>query len=70
MKSFATLLRVLLFVLALAAAWVSPGMAQNTFPSKPVHIIVPVMGGTMDLLASLLSLNFSAARRQSVIAKF
>jgi tripartite-type tricarboxylate transporter receptor subunit TctC len=65
MKSFATPLRAMTFAMVLA--WVSPGIAQSPFPSKPVHIIVPVVGGTMDLLARLVSPRLSEALGQPVI---
>lgn len=66
-KYILLLVRVLLPVAALAAAWAGPGRAQTALPSKPVHMIVPVVGGTMDLLARLVSPKLSEALGQPVI---
>ena len=35
-------------ILVACLGWVPSSLAQD-FPSKPVHIVVPVQGGTMDL---------------------
>ena len=41
-------------ILVTCLGWMPLSFAQD-FPSKPVHIVVPVQGGTMDLLARLIA---------------
>jgi tripartite-type tricarboxylate transporter receptor subunit TctC len=51
MRSSKLFLHLLLLV---SLAWLPPTQAQD-FPSKPIRIVVPVLGGTMDLLARLVA---------------
>ena len=56
-------------VLALAAVVVAPASAQ-TFPSKPVHLIVPFSpGGTVDTAARLLQPGLQQALGQPVLVE-
>ena len=58
------------FLLALAcAAWPLHGAAQEWSPTKPVRIIVPVVGGTNDLVARLVAPKLQEALGQSVIVE-
>ena len=53
--------------LALALAWPVAALAQTTFPSKPITIIVPATpGGAIDLAARLIGAKLSAAWGQPV----
>src|SRR5438477_7211030 len=55
--------RLKLAVLAIAAAFfVSPAMAQDEYPTRPVRLIAPSgPGGNPDVLARLLAEKFTAA---------
>lgn len=61
--------RVLLAALAVAGPLALTGVAaQNTFPSKPVRIIVPFTpGGSSDVLARAIGLELGKALKQPVV---
>ena len=61
----AALVQLLLLVLPV---WAPLSFAQE-FPAKPVHIVVPVQGGTMDLLARLVSPLLSESFGQPVLVE-
>jgi tripartite-type tricarboxylate transporter receptor subunit TctC len=56
------------WLLVACLAWVPPSFAQD-FPAKPVRIIVPVQGGTMDLLARLVAPLLSETFGQPVLVE-
>ena len=65
-----TLHRTIAFLAALACALcANTVLAQEAFPSKPVRIIVPVVGGTMDLTARLVTPELSKALGQPVVVE-
>jgi tripartite-type tricarboxylate transporter receptor subunit TctC len=53
----------------LAAAFPLAGFAQDWAPTKPVRIIVPVVGGTNDLVARLVAPKLQDAIGQSVVVE-
>ena len=55
-------------ILVACLGWVPLSFAQD-FPSKPVHIVVPVQGGTMDLLARLVAPELSESLGQPVVVE-
>jgi tripartite-type tricarboxylate transporter receptor subunit TctC len=55
--------------LLLLAAFALPAMAQDWAPTKTVRIIVPVLGGTNDLVARLVAPRLQDAIGQSVIVE-
>lgn len=55
--------------LALCAALAAPAAAQDWKPAKTVRLIVPVQGGTVDLLARLAAPHLQEAFGQSVIVE-
>ena len=55
-------------ILVACLGWVPLSFAQD-FPSKPVHIVVPVQGGTMDLLARLVAPQLSESLGQPVLVE-
>jgi tripartite-type tricarboxylate transporter receptor subunit TctC len=57
------------FSLLLLAAFALPAMAQDWAPTKNVRIIVPVLGGTNDLVARLVAPRLQEAIGQSVIVE-
>jgi tripartite-type tricarboxylate transporter receptor subunit TctC len=57
------------FIICFAALWAVPAPAQDSFPSKPVRLIVPVTGGSMDLFARLVSPRLSDALGQPVVVE-
>jgi tripartite-type tricarboxylate transporter receptor subunit TctC len=56
-------------VMAAFAALPSNGVAQEWSPTKPVRIIVPVVGGTNDLVARLVAPKLQEAIGQTVIVE-
>ncbi len=68
MTGFALVTRALLWSILLAAS-VAPGQAQ-TYPSKPIHIVLPyVPGGIIDTAGRNLALRLSESLGQSVVAE-
>lgn len=58
-----------LVCIAASALLVSPAMAQDWAPTKTVHIIVPIVGSTNDVLARLVAPKLQEALGQSVIVE-
>ena len=61
------MIRVVLSVLALAFA--CPASAQGWKPTGPVRLIVPIQGGTVDILARMASSRLQETWGQSVIVE-
>jgi tripartite-type tricarboxylate transporter receptor subunit TctC len=59
-------MKKLLLVLAVFA---SPALAQQWTPTKPVRIVVPIQGGTVDILARLVQPRLQEAFGQPVIVE-
>jgi tripartite-type tricarboxylate transporter receptor subunit TctC len=57
----------ILSVVVLLAASMASAVAQSPFPTKPVRMIVPVTGGSMDLFARMVSPHLSEALGQPVV---
>lgn len=55
------------FVFAIAALTSCAVSAQGPFPSKPIRMIVPTAGGTVDLIARIVATGLSEAWGQPVI---
>lgn len=56
---------------ATVAPWTSGVLAQNTFPSKPVTLIVPnVPGGAIDILARVLQQQLQPIWNQPVLVEY
>ncbi len=65
---FRSLPRRGLLALALAAAGMSlPAFAQEWAPAKTVRIVVPIVGGTNDVVARLVAPELQKALGQTVI---
>ncbi len=61
------MLKILLAVLAAALSF--PALSQDWSPTKPVRIIVPIVGSTNDVLARLIAPELSKAVGQPVIVE-
>lgn len=59
--------KCLRLVLAIAALTSFAAAAQAPFPSKPVRLIVPTAGGTVDLIARVVAAPLSEALGQPVV---
>jgi tripartite-type tricarboxylate transporter receptor subunit TctC len=60
--------RIRLALLVLSALAATPALAQESYPSRPIHIIVPFpAGGPSDVLARLVGDKMSADFRQAVV---
>jgi tripartite-type tricarboxylate transporter receptor subunit TctC len=55
--------------LALLVGYAQSPRAQNDFPNKPVHLIVPFGSGSSDSLARLVGKKFSELLRQPVVVE-
>src|SRR5262249_9020189 len=56
-------------VLALSAVWAAPALSQ-TYPSKPIHLIVPYApGGIADIAARLVGAKLTEATGQQVVVE-
>jgi tripartite-type tricarboxylate transporter receptor subunit TctC len=63
-------MKKLLFILfILSALFVPPALAQDWAPAKTVRIIVPVLGGTNDLVARLVAPRLQEAIGQPVVVE-
>src|SRR5437899_789909 len=69
MMSMSILRRSLLTLAAAAAAGAGPALAQEWAPSKTVRIVVPIVGGTNDLVARLVAPELQKALGQPVIVE-
>ena len=59
-----------LLLACMFAAGTAPAVAADTFPSKPLRIIVPVAaGGNLDIVSRTLAERMAAAMGQSVIVE-
>ena len=59
--------RVLLFILALAFAY--PASAQGWKPTAPVRLVVPIQGGTVDILARMAAPRLQETWGQPVVVE-
>jgi tripartite-type tricarboxylate transporter receptor subunit TctC len=59
----------LLCVLALAATLAAPALAEEWAPTKTVRIVVPIVGGTNDVVARLVAPELQKALGQTVIVE-
>ena len=60
----------LLVMLAVVANFAIPAKAADTFPSRPISIIVSVApGGTLDALARLVAVSLGKTLKQSVVVE-
>src|SRR5262245_25819587 len=56
--------------LVAAAVWAGAAFAQDAYPSKPVHLLVPVPpGGAVDIVARTLGDELTKSLGQSVIVE-
>ena len=60
---------VLLAALIVCAGWCAAASAQDWLPARSVRIIVPVVGGTNDLVARLVAPRLQEALGQSIIVE-
>ncbi len=58
-----------LLTLVAGALWNALAAAQESFPSKPVRMIVPVVGGSMEVLARTLAPKMAESLGQPVIVE-
>jgi tripartite-type tricarboxylate transporter receptor subunit TctC len=63
-----TRLRLLICALAVATVAPAPGWAQNTFPSRPITLVVPFgPGGETDIFARALSIELGEVLGQPIV---
>ena len=60
----------LLLALCLLASFASPTFAQDSYPSRPISLIVPyAAGGSIDLVARILAEGLTARLGQPVVVE-
>ena len=55
---------------SLVVTLASPAAAEETFPSRPVSLVVPIApGGGLDAVARMVARKFSAALNQPIVVE-
>src|SRR5512140_478109 len=70
-NTMTTITRIKSFVAVFTATLaLAPALAQDTFPAKPIRIIVPyAAGGGADILARLVAQELTARVKQPVVVE-
>jgi len=60
--------KVVISLLVVLAVWLAPASAEESFPSRPVTLVVPIApGGGLDAVARFVARKFSAALGQPIV---